>query len=58
VPKITDFGFAKVLDSSTGPTNTGDLMGTPSHTAPGQAGRQPQPIGPATDVYALGTGGD
>jgi serine/threonine protein kinase len=55
VPKITDFGLAKKLDATAGPTGTGDVMGTPSYMAPEQAGQHSQPIGPATDVYALGT---
>jgi tetratricopeptide (TPR) repeat protein len=53
-PKITDFGLAKVLDATAGLTGSGAIMGTPSYMAPEQAGRQPQAIGPATDVYALG----
>jgi tetratricopeptide (TPR) repeat protein/predicted Ser/Thr protein kinase len=53
-PKITDFGLAKLLDEAAGPTGTGDVMGTPSYMAPEQTGQQGQPIGAATDVYALG----
>lgn len=36
VPKLTDFGLAKALDSGDGPelTRTGDVMGTPSYMAP------------------------
>jgi WD40 repeat protein len=51
VPKITDFGLAKVADAA-GPTVTGDVLGTPSYMAPEQA--TGQPAGPFTDVYALG----
>jgi tetratricopeptide (TPR) repeat protein/predicted Ser/Thr protein kinase len=54
VPKITDFGLAKMLDATAGPTNTGAVLGTPSYMAPEQTGRYAQPIGPTTDVYALG----
>jgi tetratricopeptide (TPR) repeat protein len=53
-PKITDFGLAKKLDETAGPTGTSDVMGTPSYMAPEQTGGRAQPIGPATDVYALG----
>jgi serine/threonine-protein kinase len=53
--KIADFGLAKRLDDgSSGPTQTGAIMGTPSYMAPEQASGKPKEIGPATDVYALG----
>jgi tetratricopeptide (TPR) repeat protein len=54
VAKITDFGLAKVLDATAGPTNTGAVLGTPSYMAPEQAGGYLQVTGPATDVYSLG----
>jgi WD40 repeat protein len=54
VPKITDFGLARRLDVATGLTQTGAVMGTPSYMAPEQASGQPQAVGPAADVYALG----
>jgi hypothetical protein len=53
-PKITDFGLAKHLDNSDGPTRSGAVMGTPSYMAPEQAGDRAKTIGPHTDVYALG----
>jgi serine/threonine-protein kinase len=53
-PKISDFGVAKLLDRGGGPTQTGDIVGTPSYMAPEQAGGRRGAIGPATDVYALG----
>jgi len=53
VPKITDFGLAKQLDSEMGQTQSGAIMGTPSYMAPEQAeGRKD--VGPAADIYALG----
>ncbi len=56
VPKITDFGLAKLLDSdAAGPTRTGDVLGTPSYMAPEQASGKLGVAGPATDVYGLGT---
>jgi len=55
VPKITDFGLAKlVTGGGSMRTQTGDLLGTPSYMAPEQADSRRQAIGPATDVYALG----
>jgi serine/threonine-protein kinase len=54
VPKITDFGLAKLLDAAAGLTATGEVMGTPSYMAPEQTGQTTDSIGPATDVYALG----
>jgi tetratricopeptide (TPR) repeat protein len=55
VPKITDFGLAKLL-SGGGPTLTysGTTLGTPSYMAPEQAAGTSKKVGPATDVYALG----
>jgi len=54
VPKITDFGLAKRLDSFAGQTQIGAIMGTPSYMAPEQASGKIREIGPAADVYALG----
>jgi WD40 repeat protein/tRNA A-37 threonylcarbamoyl transferase component Bud32 len=54
IPKITDFGLAKRLDSVHGQTQTGDIMGTPNYMAPEQAAGRIKEIGPPTDVYALG----
>lgn len=54
IPKITDFGLAKQLDSDSAQTQTGAVMGTPSYMAPEQASGQTQMIGPPADVYALG----
>jgi serine/threonine protein kinase/tetratricopeptide (TPR) repeat protein len=51
VPKITDFGLARLGDAGT--TTSGALLGTPSYMAPEQA-RGPGQVGPAADVYALG----
>lgn len=54
IPKITDFGLAKQLDSEEGQTSSGTLIGTPSYMAPEQADGRSRDIGPNTDVYALG----
>lgn len=53
-PKIADFGLAKWIDSDSGSTKTGDIIGTPSYMAPEQAGGVVRNIGPPCDIYALG----
>lgn len=53
-PKITDFALAKIGDD-VGPVVPGRSGGTPAYVAPEQALGHRQRIGPATDVYALGT---
>jgi serine/threonine-protein kinase len=50
-PKVTDFGLAKRLDEQ-GPTQAGQIMGTPSYMSPEQASGALD-VGPASDVYAL-----
>ena len=54
VPKITDFGLAKRIDSDEGQTESGQIMGSPSYMAPEQARGDSPNVGPAADVYALG----
>ncbi len=55
IPKITDFGLAKRLDSeSTAWTQDGAVLGTAGYMAPEQAAGRVRDIGPAVDVYALG----
>jgi eukaryotic-like serine/threonine-protein kinase len=53
-PRITDFGLAKQVESNSGLTATGQVMGTPSFMSPEQALGGKRIIGPPTDVYALG----
>lgn len=52
-PKISDFGLARRVDLDVGMTLTGARMGTPSYMAPEQVCGES--IGPAVDIYALGT---
>ena len=52
--KITDFGLAKRVDVVGVPTQSGEIVGTPSYMAPEQARGDRQSVGPASDVYALG----
>jgi serine/threonine protein kinase len=53
-PKISDFGLVKRLESGTGNTQSGAILGTPSYIAPEQAEGKNRQIGPAVDIYALG----
>jgi tetratricopeptide (TPR) repeat protein/tRNA A-37 threonylcarbamoyl transferase component Bud32 len=53
VPKITDFGLAKLTDIS-GETRSEAVVGTPSYMAPEQAEGKMAAIDPRTDVYGLG----
>ena len=52
--KITDFGLVKRLESDSGQTRSGSILGTPSYMAPEQARGESQQVGPAADQYALG----
>lgn len=54
VPYITDFGLAKLIESSLEETGTSVILGTPLYMAPEQAEGLTGEIGPATDIYALG----
>jgi eukaryotic-like serine/threonine-protein kinase len=54
VPKVADFGLAKLLNVESGLTRTDSVLGSPSYMAPEQAEGKNQEIGPAADLYALG----
>ncbi len=54
IPKITDFGLAKRLESDSRQTESGQIMGTPCYMAPEQATGHTRDVGPPADVYALG----
>jgi hypothetical protein len=54
IPKVGDFGLAKLLDGAGEQTATGAIVGTPSYMAPEQALGQSRELGPAVDVWALG----
>jgi serine/threonine protein kinase len=55
IPMIADFGLAKQLDRDVRLTQSGSVLGTPSYMAPEQCQGASKEVGPATDVYALGT---
>jgi serine/threonine-protein kinase len=54
-PHVTDFGLAKQLDAGASLTRTGAVLGTPAYMAPELASGDRGSIGPASDVYSLGT---
>jgi hypothetical protein len=54
-PHITDFGLAKQLSATTNLTRTGAVLGTPAYMAPELASGDRGIVGPASDVYSLGT---
>ncbi len=62
VPRITDFGLAKLTADAPAPTEesrgaetrTGAVLGTPNYMAPEQASGKNKEVGPAADIYALG----
>ena len=54
VPRICDFGLAKLLDEVSQETCSGLAIGSPPYMAPEQAAGRTREQGPATDVYALG----
>jgi WD40 repeat protein/serine/threonine protein kinase len=54
VPRLTDFGLAKLREAQTEPTHSGAVLGTVSYMAPEQVEGRVRDIGPATDVYGLG----
>jgi WD40 repeat protein len=55
IPKLTDFGLAKMLEEDTSHTPAGSVIGTPEYMAPEQAEGRLADITEATDVYGLGT---
>lgn len=53
VPKITDFGLARMIGTDSQLTGTGEVLGTPQYMSPEQA-RGDADVGPPSDLYALG----
>jgi len=53
-PHLTDFGLARLLETTSTVTNTMDVLGTPSYMAPEQASGHNEQLTSATDVYGPG----
>src|ERR1039458_2529602 len=53
-PKVTDFGLARQMDSESGFTLSGTILGTPGYLPPEQLSAGSGEIGPTSDVYGLG----
>lgn len=53
--RLTDFGLAKHSDGMDSLTRTGAVIGTPNYMSPEQASGRMGTIGPASDVYSLGS---
>ncbi|WP_344945683.1 serine/threonine protein kinase [Sphaerisporangium flaviroseum] len=51
-PRVIDFGIARALDTLSGITGTGELMGTPRYMAPEVL--RGAPVSPACDVFSWG----
>ena len=54
IPRLTDFGLAKLIEEPGDESKSGARMGTPHYMAPEQAAGLKSEVGPATDVYGLG----
>ncbi|CND78294.1 protein kinase [Mycobacterium tuberculosis] len=51
-PRVIDFGIARALDATDGPTRTGQFVGTPAYIAPELM--RGEEITPAADVFSWG----
>ena len=54
IPKVMDFGLAKVIEGGSNLTITGIACGTPNYMAPEQVKGGPTASRPAVDVWGLG----
>ncbi|MBI3861150.1 MAG: SUMF1/EgtB/PvdO family nonheme iron enzyme [Planctomycetia bacterium] len=53
-PRVTDFGLAKLTESGSDLTGTGQILGTPSYMPPEQAAGEVSTVGRLSDVYSMG----
>ncbi|GAA1013242.1 hypothetical protein GCM10009556_043150 [Acrocarpospora pleiomorpha] len=51
-PRVIDFGIARALDATSGPTQAGEVVGSPGWWAPEQVNGSE--VGPWTDIFAWG----
>ncbi|WP_189243348.1 serine/threonine-protein kinase [Planobispora rosea] len=51
-PRVIDFGIARALDTLSGVTGTGEVIGTPRYMAPEVL--RGEPVSPACDVFSWG----
>ncbi|MEW6360418.1 MAG: protein kinase [Planctomycetota bacterium] len=51
-PKVTDFGLAKVAETETGVTASGQVLGTPDYMSPEQS--RGEDVDKRSDIYSLG----
>ena len=54
-PHVSDFGLAKRVETPHDLTVSGTVLGSPAYMAPEQAAGTRGKLGPASDVYSLGT---
>lgn len=54
VPRLTDFGLARITDDDGGRSRFGLIIGTPNYMAPEQLTGRNDQHGKATDVFSLG----
>ncbi len=54
-PHVSDFGLAKRVEDEEHLTLSGAVLGTPAYMSPEQAAGKRGNLGPASDVYSLGT---
>lgn len=54
LPRVTDFGIAKLFESEESMTASQAVLGTAAYMAPEQAEGRSREVGPPADVYSLG----